>query len=366
MEVDYSRLSRRKFLKVTALSAAGLGLIAAGCAPAASPTAPPAPAATQPPPAPSPVPTQAPAKLEQVLFALDWVVYGRHAGYFVALDKGYYAEQNLGVSIVRGYGSADSIKRIAAGQGQFAFGDMGSLVLARANDNVKVKIVCMIYSRAPHTIYFFEDSGIKQPKDLEGKKIGAPAGDAIRTLFPAFAKANNVDDTKVQWVTIDAASKLPLFLSGQTDATTEFIMASPLIQKQAKDRKVKWFHFPEYGLDFYSNGIMVTEDYMKQKPDLVRRFVAATIKGWSYAFDHPDEAIAILRKYHPEVEADIGVQEVGIVKSLVLSEEAKKNGIGYMDPKKVASTRDLIATYFQLKGEVKPEDLYTNEFLPKA
>ncbi len=363
MEPMAHGVSRREFIRLGVISVAGLNFIAASCAPSTIPTASPVSPTQAPAQGPTPVP---PAKLEQVLFALDWVVYGRHAGYFVALDKGYYTEQNLSVSIVRGYGSADSIKRIAAGQGQFSFGDMGSLVLARANDNVKVKVVCMVYSRAPHTIYFFEDSGIKQPKDLEGKKIGAPAGDAIRTLFPAFAKANNVDETKVQWVTIDAASKLPLFLSGQTDATTEFIMATPLIQKQAKDRKVKWFHFPEYGLDFYSNGIMVTEDYLRQKPDVVKRFVAATIEGWRYAFDHPDEAIAILRKYHPEVEADIGVQEIGIVKDLVLSDEAKKNGIGYMDSGKVAVTRDLMATYFQLKGQVKPEDLYTNDFLPKG
>lgn len=125
---------------------------------------------------------------QRVTFALDWIVAGRHAPYFVAQEKGFYRDAGLEVTIVRGYGSSDAIKQVASGQADFAFGDLGSLLLARARQQVPVKAVAVIYSRPPFALYSLASSGITHPRDLQGKTIAAPAGDAVRTLFPVFAR----------------------------------------------------------------------------------------------------------------------------------------------------------------------------------
>lgn len=305
--------------------------------------------------------------LDSVNFALDWIPSGRHAGYYTALDKGYYRDVNIDVKIARGYGSADSVKRVASGAAQFAVGDMGSLVLARANDMTPVKVVAMIYSEAPYILFFSKDTGITVPKDWEGKTIAAPAGDATRVLFPAFAKLNNFDSAKVNWLTIDPTAKLQTLFGRKADGTTEYLMAVPLYQKQASEFgfSLGTMKYADWGMDVYSNGIMVNESTMKDNPDLVRRFVAATLRGLDYAFQHPAESAQIVKKYVPETDVDIARQEVEIVRDSAWSNEAKTNGLGYMDSNRVKSTRDLLTQAFGLKVEVNTADLYTNDFLPK-
>src|SRR5450755_2757701 len=107
---------------------------------------------------------------ERVSVVMDAGFNGRHAYYFVAIEKGYYESVGLDVQVVRGQGSADAIKQVAAGNAQFGFADAGSVVLARGNEQVPVKLVAIVYARPPHAIYALKESGISRPKDLEGRK----------------------------------------------------------------------------------------------------------------------------------------------------------------------------------------------------
>jgi NitT/TauT family transport system substrate-binding protein len=304
-------------------------------------------------------------KPDQVVFSLDWVVSGRHAPYFTALDKGYYADENISVTIVRGYNSTDSIKQVASGRSQFAFADIGTLILARANDGVNVKAVAVIYAKAPHFFFCNADAGINTPNDLVGHTIGAPAGNSHRVLFPVFAKLNNFDPTKVNWVTLDASLLSPSLFSKKVDCIPEYF--SPLLEKQAADANFHYsiLRFSDFGMNFYSNSIIVSEETIAKNPDLVHRFVRATLKGLQYSFDHPDEAVDILQRYHPEVDNKaVAVQEIGLVQLLAMSDEAKLNGLGYMDALKIKDTLNLISGAFGIATTVKPDDLYTDTFLP--
>lgn len=308
------------------------------------------------------------SKPDQVLFTLDWAIFGRHAPYFVALDKGYYAEENISITIVRGYSSTDSITQVAAGRSQFSFADMGTLVLARGNDpSVRVKSVAVIYAKAPHLFFCNADLGIKTPKDLEGHTIGAPAGNSHRVLFPVFAQINKIDPAKVNWQTIDATLQMSSLFAKNIDCMPEYFTS--LLEKKATETNYKFniIRYSEYGMNFYSNSLMANEDMMNKNPELIRRFVRATLKGFQYSFNHPDEAIDILLKYHSEIDdKSVALQEVKSVHELAISDEAKLKGLGYMDSAKVKATIDLISGAYQLKSQVQPNDIYSNDFLPKA
>jgi NitT/TauT family transport system substrate-binding protein len=311
-------------------------------------------------------PTAAFAATDQVVFALDWIVNGTHAGYLVALDKGFYAGNNLAVTIVRGYGSGDTIKRLAAGRANFAVADMGALVGARANDEIPVKAIGAVYGKAALGLLYLSESGIKGPKDLEGRTLGRSAAGASILMLPGFLKVNGVDRQKMKEVVIDATSFLPMLLSRKVDAVSEQSIHLPRFQRAAEKQglHVDVMRFADFGLVAYGNVLMTTDSLVKDSPDLVRRFTQATLKGLAYAFDKPDEAVTILQKYHREVDPEFSKDELLSTKELAWSPEAKANGLGFISREQMTSTRDVVTSALSLKRVVPVEELYTTQFLP--
>lgn len=309
---------------------------------------------------------RAAAATDQVIFALDWIVNGTHAGYFVALDKGFYSGSNLAVTIVRGYGSGDTIKRLAAARANFAVADMGALIGARANEDVPVKAVAAVYGKASLGLLYLRESGIKGPRDLEGRTLGRSAAGATVLMLPGFLKVNGVDRQKMKEVVIDATSFLPMLLTRKVDAVSEQSIHLPRFQKAAEKQglHVEAMRFADFGLVAYGNMVMTTDTAIKDHPDLVRRFTQATIKGLAYAFDKPDEAVAILQKYHREVEPEFSREELLSTKELAWSDEAKAHGLGFIDRAKMTSTRDVVTSALSLKRVVPVEEVYTTQFLP--
>ena len=302
---------------------------------------------------------------EKVVFGTDWQLLGQHIPYFVALDKGFYKERGLDVEILRGYGSADAVKRVAAKTVNFSFGDMGALVIARTK-GIKVKMVAVVYGRPPYTVLTRAGLGIKSAKDLEGKTMGATAGSSTRKMFPVFAKLAGIDNSKVKWTTASSNVLWNLFMAKQVDGLPTFIVNKPKLSKTAEKSgiKINSLMYSDYGLSIYSNGILAREETIAQKPDLVRNFVHATVKGLDYSFKHPDESAAIFVRYRKEIkDAEVAKRQLLEVKNLALTPEAKQNGIGYMGREIVKKTRDIVSDVFKLKQEVALDDLYTNAFL---
>jgi NitT/TauT family transport system substrate-binding protein len=303
---------------------------------------------------------------DKVVFGLDWQALGRHAGFYVAKADGYYEREGLDVDIQRGYGAADSIKRLAADQSTFAIGDLGSLVLARAQ-GVPVEAVAVLYARSPYALWLRKDAGIKTPADLAGKKIGAPAGSAVRALFPAFAAKVGLDPDKVNWVTVDAAALYPLLFSGRADAIVDYEVGWPTISSRAAQAgiAIEPMKFADYGFDLYSNAIMVTDKTAKDNPDLVRRFVKASLEGLRAAFKDPAAAAQVMVKAFPMLDANSAAKEVEIVHSLAVTPDTETHGLGYMSNDKMTLTRDIVAKAYDLKTDVPVHALYTDDFLPK-
>jgi len=329
-------------------------------------TAPPAPPAVAPPAAQgSSVPAAAaaaPSKMEEITFALNFLPVGDTAGWFAALDKGYYAENGLAVTIVGGQGGADTLKRIAAGRAEFGVSDMGTLVIQRLNEDVKVKAIAMYYVRSPMGIFFRKDSGIQAPRDLEGKNIACSAGAVPLQMFPAFANKAGVDPSKVNWQLTEPATLIPAFAARRADAVCQFVTSVPQIRAQVPE-ELGSFVYADY-LDFYANALMTREETIAQNPDLVRRFTTATVRGLDYALKNPEEAVQILLKHAPENQPEVASEMWLLAKEFIVSPDTQQHGVGYMLPAKVAATYENVTAAYGLDaGRGKPEDLYTNDFL---
>src|SRR6516165_2270156 len=294
---------------------------------------------------------------DKVTFVTDFGYNGRHAYYFVGLEKGYYAKQNLDVQIVRGQGSADAVKQVAAGTAQIGFADAGAVILGRGNDQIPVKLVAIVYAKPPHAIYVLKDSGITKPKDLEGKKVADTAFSAVPKLFDAYAKAAHIDAGKVTWLVARSDALPGMLTTGRADGIGQFIVGEPLLAKSAAPKQVLALSYADAGLDLYGNGIIASDELIKSKPDLVRRFVSATMQGLKDAVANPQEAGTIMNKHHREVDADIATAETRIVGTLV------GQPLGVLDPARVKRTLEIVSGAYTLKFPVTADDIYAPGFV---
>jgi NitT/TauT family transport system substrate-binding protein len=295
------------------------------------------------------------AALDSVSLITDFGYNGRHAYFFVALDKGYYKDAGLDVKILRGQGSVDAIRQVGAGNANFGFADTGSLVLARGNDQIPVKLVASVYARPPQAIFCREDAGISTPKDLEGRSIANPAGGSIPDLFPAYAKAAGIDATKVKWVVASSDSLPTLLAANRTPCVGQFIVGEPLLRARAAPAKLVRFAYGDAGLNYYGNGLVASESTIAANPDLVRRFVDATVKGMKDAFAHPNEAGAIMHKHHPQVDAGIAQAETQAVAELA---QVAGRPLGVIDPARIDATLEVVNGAFKVKTPVAAKDVY--------
>lgn len=298
---------------------------------------------------------------QKIRFQLDWIPYGRHAPYYVALEKRYYASSGLDVTIAQGTGSVPGLRALGTGRVDFLFGDIGSMIALRSRDGVRAKALACVYQKTPNTIFFIKGTGISKPKDLEGKKLAYSPGDNV--LFPAFAIANGIDESKITWLSADPNTKNVMLLNRNADSMMTYIFTKPVLEKAAKSGDViDGFIYSDWGVDFYSNGILAMEDYVSKNPDVVRNFVQATMKGIQYALANPAEAVSIMKKHQPQLNEVVAVKEIEILRELTPAGGTDKR-LGRMTPEKMQQTVDLTTKYLDLRSAVAADQVFTNEFL---
>lgn len=302
------------------------------------------------------------AAIEKILFQLDWIPFGRHTPYYAALENGFYAEKGLEVTIAQGRSTIQGIRTLIAGQSQFIFQDIAVMMSIRATEGAKIKSLACMYQKTPHTLFYIKNAGITKPKDIEGKKVAFTPGDSPRRMFPAFAKASGIDESKVSWLSVDPNSKNAVLLNHQAEGMVTYIFTQPVLQKAAQNGdQVGAFVYGDFGADFYSNGIGVMEDYLKEKPQVARDFVQATMKGLKFTLDHPKEAVGMLKKNQSQLDADVALQEVEILRDICNAKNLKV--LGSMTKEKMAETQDLMEKYMDLKKAGSIDDVFTNDYL---
>jgi NitT/TauT family transport system substrate-binding protein len=298
---------------------------------------------------------------DKLLFVTDYGLYGRHAYYFVAIEKGYYAREDLEIEIARSQGSANTIKQVANATAQVGFADAFAVVLGRANDEIPVKLVAMIYPKPPHAVYVLKESGIAKPKDFAGKTLADTAFSSVPKLFATYARAAGFDAGSVKWIAVNSDALPGMLTAKRVDGIGQFTVGEPLLAATAAPKEVLGLPYSDAGLDYYSNGIVASDTMIENNPDLVRRFVKATLDGLKSAIADPKEAGEIMHKYHREIDVDIAIGETRKVKELALQPNAV---LGTIEPGRVQKTIDIVGATYALKKPISPSDVYAPGFLP--
>ncbi|MCI0546483.1 MAG: ABC transporter substrate-binding protein [Candidatus Rokubacteria bacterium] len=311
----------------------------------------------------APAQAQSPQK---IVFALNWFAVGDHAAYWVALDKGYYKEKGLDVELQNSKGSGDSIAKVDTGRADIGLAD-ATAVIPRVGQGAKIKVVGAVFDNTPLNIWTRKDTGIAKPKDLEGKLLAAPPGDAQRQLFPAFAKINGIDESKVKWLNIEPAAKFVALSEKRADAVPDYTTGQPFWEKAVGKENLVRMPWYQYGFDTYSMSIMASEKTMTERPQVLRDFLEASYRGWRDVMDNPKAALEIFRKRVPEIDLALIEPNLMLGLELMRTDRYAQHGIGWMDRAKMCRTVELINTYMpDIPRKVGCDEVFTNSFLTRV
>jgi len=302
---------------------------------------------------------------QKVVFALNWFPVGDHAAYWVALEKGYYRQRGLDVDMQNSKGSGDSIAKVDTGRADVGLAD-SAVVIASAARGTRIKVVGMVFDKSPLNIWSRKEAPITKPKDLEGKSVAAPPGDGQRQMFPAFARLHGIDQSKVTWVNVEPAAKVPALAEKRVDAVADYTTGLPFYEKAMGKGNAVMLPWADHGFDMYSMSIIASEKTMKERGPVLKAFLEASYLGWRDVMSDPKSALEIFKKRVPEIDVSIIEPNMMMGLELMKTDRYAKNGIGWMEEKKMCDSVDLVNTYMGVPTKVECKAVYTNEFLTKV
>lgn len=301
---------------------------------------------------------------QKITFTLNWVAGGDHAPYFYAQKAGLYKQAGLDVDFETGRGSAASAQKVGAGQSQLGLSDMAGVLLFRGKgaDNVGLMNV---YANSPQGLYWLKSSGIQGVKDLVGKKIGNPAGDGARTMWPALARKVGIDPASVTWVNIDANAKLGALKAKTVDATTSFFNIHHIFAREL-GADMGFLAWKEAGVNPYGNSIIANGAWLKANGDKAEKFVKITQKAFADCVKTPDPCIAALVEAAGALKYDNELLNWHLVTILMSDDISRGVALGWHDDKRMADDYKLVDEFLKMEKPYDIKSAYTNQFLDKS
>ncbi|WP_050387288.1 ABC transporter substrate-binding protein [Bradyrhizobium pachyrhizi] len=312
-----------------------------------------------------------PARAEEttIKFTLGWKTQGSDAAFFYAKDNGYFKEEGLNVVIDQGEGSGATVTRIMSGAYDAGFGDVNAIIQNAATKPQDAPVmVYMMWNQPPFAIVAKNSSGIKSIKDFEGHTLGGAQGTPTTRLLPVFVHKNGLDGEKIKVSNMAPNLQEPMLIKGDIDAALVFNITSYfnlVLNRQDPDKDFKWFSFGDYGLDLYSNGVMVSRKLIASNPKAVAGLVRAINKGAIAVAKDQNAAMKAALNYDNLINVDVEKRRLQYsFEKLIVSPEMKDIGIGDVKDDRMARAIGFIVEGYQLTRTPAPAEVFSREFLP--
>lgn len=303
---------------------------------------------------------QEPTELTRVNVQLGWIPNSEFAGLFAADQLGYYEEEGLEVDFISGGAGIDPITIVRQNQDFIGVVSSNPSLINAVSRGAPLVAIGAFYQFHPNGFLILKESGIATWKDLEGKKVGVQAEGEY--LLDVVAAVEGLDKSKMEVVRV-GYDPTPL-LTGQIDAYMAWVVNQPYKVEQA-DKEWDFLLLADVsGVEFYAMLPFVHKDLLESDPDLVERWTCASLRGWAYVLDHPDEAAEWTVEHYLEagdLEAERWLLEQA--NPITRSENTAEHGLGWMDPGRWERAITTLLEHNQIEKPVAVEDIMTNQFV---
>ncbi|MBB5824304.1 MULTISPECIES: ABC transporter substrate-binding protein [Micromonospora] len=303
--------------------------------------------------------------LEKVTYLTSFGNFGRDSYAWVAKEKGFFKEAGFDVEIKPGQGTGAVIQTIVGGQADFGPIDLTGGLLQLGNGQAKDFVaVAAIQQRTMAAIVTVEGKNIASPKDLEGKKLADAPASVVRNLFPTYARLAGVDVNKVTWVNGEAQTLMGTLASGSVDGIGQFVVGQPTVEAVTK-KKAVLLPYSNVMQDLYGNVLITSSKIAKEKPEMVKRFTAALMKGLEYSLANPQEAAELLKKNVDATNPAAAAAELQLMAGYVRSNNSGTK-IGTLDSGRVAKSIAILQGAGSLKQNLTPDQIIDFSLVPQS
>ena len=302
------------------------------------------------------------AAQDAVSLRLNWYLGGLHVPFYYGKDQGFYEEEGIDLTINEGRGSANTTQVVAAGSDTFGLADSSSLITL-ASKGGEIKSVMSVLNSTGFSVVSLAETGIRTPKDLEGKSLAVSPGDPLRELFQAVAAANDVDVSTISFVQVDPAAKVVTVLEGRADALLGGADDQYFLIKY-QGREPHALRFADHGANIVGMTILTTTDLIEENPDLVGRFVRASVRSWEAAKENPEAAVDAALKVKSDLNRQSMLDQL-MVDIELLESPASKGRIGWGAEEDWTRTIELLKKYRGIETDQDWTAFHTNEFVPE-
>jgi len=300
---------------------------------------------------------------------LNWRYQGPQAWFFLAQDNGYFAQAGIDMMMDQGNGSGAAVGQVAGGAYDVGFGDVNALIrLAGTKPEEAPLSVYQMYNKPPFTVAVLTDSDIMTAKDLEGRKLGGAANDGALKLFPAFANVAGIDTSGIEILNFKSNLREQMLKSEQVEGVFGYVNTirfSAKLSGMNPDEDIRFISFGDYGMDLYSNGMIVSKELVAEKPEIVEGMVWAINKGVADTLNDPDAAIESVAKREPLINKVIEKERlIATLQDEMNHPELATTGLGNVDAARFKKAIDLVAEASELPRTPDASEIYSDAFLP--
>jgi NitT/TauT family transport system substrate-binding protein len=308
------------------------------------------------------------AQTTKIKLVLNWKYQGPQGMFFLAEDKGYFKAEGLEVTLDQGNGSGAAVPLVANGTYDAGFGDINALIelAARRPDDAPIAVYVM-FNQPPFTVAVKTESPIKTPKDFEGRTLGGAANDAALKLFPALCKLAKFDCAKVKITNMQPNLREQMLMQGQVDGVFGYVNTIRFSAKLmgVEDRQLRWINYGEYGMDLYSNAIIVSKKLVKENPKAVEGLIRAINKGLIDSLKDLNASVAAVAKREPLIKVPVEYDRfVQTLRDEMNHPEIARIGVGNVDPERLKKSIDILVEASNLPRTPTTSEIFTPAFLP--
>lgn len=304
-----------------------------------------------------------------IKMVLNWRYQGPQAWFFLAQDRGYFADAGIEMTMDQGNGSGAAVGAVASGSYDVGFGDVNALIQLAAQKPEEAPIcVYQMYNQPPFTVAVMADGPIRTAKDLEGKKLGGAANDGALKLWPAFTKIAGIDDKGIEVTNFQPNLREQMLKGGQVDGVFGYVNTirfSAKLSGMDPDKDIRFINYGDYGMDLYSNGLIVPKKMVAEQPDVVKGMIAAIDKGVKDTLADMDAGVEAVAKREPLINKAVEKERlVATLMDEMNHPELAKVGLGDVDPARFEKAIGIVVEANALPRTPAMSEIFTDACLP--